>query len=188
MVSDDRTGGPDDPSPPPARALIEITPELQQRLRDPRIVIGWVLIAAGAIAVFLGYWGVSDTLDPGKQLPYIISGGIGGLFLLGFGAAMLFSSDLADARRQVGETRELVEQLRAELAAGGRSANGHDVATAVTPAASANGHRTLALPTGTTFHRPDCSVLAGKAEAAEVDTTDVERRKLTACRICEPAV
>ena len=93
------------------RALIELTPELRDRLRDPRVVLGWALCVAGAIALLVGYWGVSGTLDPGKQLPYIISGGIGGVFALGAGAALIFTADLGDARRQIGELRELLERV-----------------------------------------------------------------------------
>jgi hypothetical protein len=97
------------------RALIELTPELRDRLRDPRLVLGWALCLAGAIALFVGYWGVSGTLDPGKQLPYIISGGIGGVFALGAGAALIFSADLGEARRQIGELRDLLETVAADV-------------------------------------------------------------------------
>jgi hypothetical protein len=97
------------------RALIEVSPELEARLRDPRLVLGWVLCIAGALAVFVGYWGVSDTLDPGKQLPYIISGGIGGVFLLGVGAALIFQSDMAEARREVRDLRSVVDRLQRDI-------------------------------------------------------------------------
>lgn len=99
----------------PRRALVELTPEAAERLRDPRVLVGAALIVAGAVAVIAGYWGVSGTLDPGKQLPYIISGGIGGVFLLGMGAAVLFSSELADARAQNRETQRLVRELGDEV-------------------------------------------------------------------------
>jgi hypothetical protein len=104
-----------EPSHDERRALIEVSPELEARLRDPRLVLGWVLCITGAIAVFVGYWGVSDTLDPGKQLPYIISGGIGGVFLLGVGAALIFQSDMAEARREVRELRTVVDQLQSDI-------------------------------------------------------------------------
>lgn len=97
------------------RALIELTPELRDRLRDPRVVLGWALCVAGAVALLIGYWGVSGTLDPGKQLPYIISGGIGGVFALGAGAALIFAADLGDARRQIGELHELLERVAEDV-------------------------------------------------------------------------
>ncbi|MBA2281959.1 MAG: hypothetical protein H0W25_12120 [Acidimicrobiia bacterium] len=100
---------------PRRRALLELTPEAAERFRDPRVVIGFVLIAAGAVALIAGYFGVSATLDPGKQLPFIISGGIGGVFLLGAGAAVLFSSELAALRTQNRELRELVIHLKEDI-------------------------------------------------------------------------
>lgn len=98
------------------RALISLSPELAQRFRDPRVTAGIVLVVAGAIALFAGYWGVSGTVDPGRQLPYIISGGIGGLFLLGCGVACFFSSELADLRLEQRESLTLVRELHAEIA------------------------------------------------------------------------
>ena len=98
-----------------SRALVEVSPELADRLRDPRIVLGWVAAAAGAIAIFVGYLGVSDTLDPAKQLPYLISGGVGGLFLLGLAAVLLFSADLSATRRDIADLRRQLERIAEQL-------------------------------------------------------------------------
>lgn len=97
------------------RALIEVTPELMAKLRNPRIMLAIALVVTGVVAEFIGYWGVSGTLDPGKQLPYLISGGIGGLFLLGAAAALLFSSDLGGVRQEVTDVHDLVESLTREV-------------------------------------------------------------------------
>jgi hypothetical protein len=98
---------------PPARpALVQVTPEILERFRDPRIVLAIVCGLGGVVALFLGYLGVSDTLDPGQQLPYLISGGVGALFLLGLAATLLFSTDLGATRREVRELREDIAELR----------------------------------------------------------------------------
>jgi hypothetical protein len=93
-------------------ALVQVSPELLERFRDPRIVLAIVSGIGGAVALFLGYLGVSDTLDPGQQLPYLISGGVGALFLLGLAATLLFSTDLGATRREVRELREDIAELR----------------------------------------------------------------------------
>ena len=56
----------------------------------------WVLIGVGALLLLLGWLGVSDALLPTEQLPYIISGGLGGICLVGIGVMLWLSADLRD--------------------------------------------------------------------------------------------
>lgn len=62
----------------------------------------------GAVAMFLGYQGISNSPYVAEQLAYLISGGLGGLFLLGIGATLLLSADLHDEWRKL-------DQLEAAL-------------------------------------------------------------------------
>jgi hypothetical protein len=82
--------------------------------------LAWVLVAAGAVALIIGWIGVSGTAYSAEQLPYIISGGIGGLFLLGVGAVLWLSADLRDEWRKLDaieeQTRQRSEQPASELA------------------------------------------------------------------------
>lgn len=66
-------------------------------------VLAWVCVAAGAIVLVVGWAGVSRYPYPADQLPYIISGGVGGLFLLGLGAMLWLSADLRDEWRKLDE-------------------------------------------------------------------------------------
>ena len=62
----------------------------------------WLLcIPSGVVALVAGYVGVSGTLETGKQLPYVISGGMTALFLLGIGALLWLSADLRDEWRKL---------------------------------------------------------------------------------------
>jgi hypothetical protein len=61
----------------------------------------WLCVTGGAVALLVGYLGVSDTLETGKQLPYVVSGGLFGLFLLGLGALLWVSADLRDEWRKL---------------------------------------------------------------------------------------
>ena len=61
----------------------------------------WVLVALGALALLLGWLGVSNTAYPTEQVPYIISGGLLGIFLLGTGAMLWISADLRDSWRKL---------------------------------------------------------------------------------------
>lgn len=64
-------------------------------------VLGFTLIAVGAVLLVLGYIGVSDSPYVAEQLAYIASGGLGGLFLLGAGATLLILADLHDEWRKL---------------------------------------------------------------------------------------
>lgn len=70
----------------------------------------WACIVVGAIALLAGYLGVSGTLNTGEQTPYVVSGGMLGLFLLGLGALLWLSADLRDEWRKLDAIdRHLVE-------------------------------------------------------------------------------
>jgi hypothetical protein len=69
-------------------------------------VLAWILIAGGALALLLGYVGVKDTAYVVEQLPYVISGGLLGLFLLGLGTVLLLSADLRDQWRVLLDIRD----------------------------------------------------------------------------------
>lgn len=61
----------------------------------------WLCVLGGIVTLIVGYVGVSGTLDTGKQMPYIVSGGMFGLFLLGLGALLWLSADLRDEWRKL---------------------------------------------------------------------------------------
>lgn len=57
--------------------------------------------ALGVIFLLVGWLGVSDTPFLAEQAPYILSGGVGGVFLLGVGATLWISGDLRDEWRKL---------------------------------------------------------------------------------------
>jgi hypothetical protein len=71
-------------------------------------VLAWVLGAAGLIALLVGWRGVSGTPYLAEQLPYLVSAGLFGLFLLGVGATVWISADLRDEWRKLDELAELL--------------------------------------------------------------------------------
>lgn len=77
-------------------------------------VLAWAFVAAGAIALIVGWAGVSGTAYAAGQLPYIISGGIGGIFLLGVGATLWLSADLRDEWRKLDCIEEALREREAE--------------------------------------------------------------------------
>jgi hypothetical protein len=74
--------------------------------------LGWVLIGLGGLFLVLGYVGVRGTAYVVEQLPYVISGGLGGLFLLGLGTMLLLSADLRDQWRALLDIRDEIIDSR----------------------------------------------------------------------------
>ena len=146
-----------------------------------RPVVGWVLIGIGAILILAGYFGVSREALVAKQIPYLVSGGIGGMVLVAIGAFFLGTEDIRKDLRRLDHVELMVEELHGalltRLASDGRStrtSNGHG---------AANGR--VALPSGRSYHRAACSMVQGKG-AESVTSAQIDERGLEPCSLCEP--
>ncbi|HEX3784512.1 MAG TPA: hypothetical protein VHX38_33045 [Pseudonocardiaceae bacterium] len=64
-------------------------------------LVSLVLTIVGAVMLISGWVGVSGTNVLSEQSPYIVSGGLGGIFLLGIGATLWISADLRDEWRKL---------------------------------------------------------------------------------------
>ncbi len=154
--------------------------------RATRPVWGWILVGLGIILIIVGYLGISREALVAKQLPYLISGGIGGLALVGFGAMLVGTEDLKRTQERIDELEDLVADLHAVLLsrpdAPTPSSNG-DSGSQYADGASTT---LLALPGGSSYHRADCSMIHGKREAKPVTASAARRQGLKPCRLCEP--
>jgi hypothetical protein len=75
---------------------------------DRAAAVFGVLLAA--IVLLVGYLGVASTSYPAEQTPYIVSGGILGIMLVGIAATLWLSADMRDEWRKLDE---LSSQMRA---------------------------------------------------------------------------
>lgn len=82
---------------------------------DWRQSLGGALVAVGAVAIVIAWWGISGTLDPGKQMPYLGSGGIGGAALIALGVTLLISYEHVRDRAALAEVLDRLEQVEARL-------------------------------------------------------------------------
>lgn len=85
-------------------------------------VAAWVAVAAGGLALLVGWFGVSGSVLPAEQLPYILSGGLGGLALIAVGATLWLSADLRDEWTELHAIARQLEDAPAEPAADGPAA------------------------------------------------------------------
>lgn len=76
-------------------------------------VAAWAAVLAGAVAVIVGWFGVSGTAYQSEQIPYIVSGGIGGMFLLGLGGMLWLSADMRDEWYKLDRVEEELRLTRA---------------------------------------------------------------------------
>lgn len=150
------------------------------------LVAGSILMPLGAVLVLLAWYGASHTTRVFEQIPYLISGGLLGLVLAIAGGFCYFGYFLA---RILSTSREMLDsllRLEERLEATGAMVPG-PVAGAATGAGVARpaGLATVsyvATKTGTMYHRPDCSAVAGRppAELRRVQDT----AGLSPCRLC----
>jgi hypothetical protein len=148
-----------------------------------RPAFGWVLAGLGALALFLGWYGVSGESLTAKQLPYLVSGGLTGIALVVVASVFLATEDVRRQLSRVDDLHRKVDDLYALFV--------EDLATPVQagagPAAAPVATGTVvALPAGTSYHLPDCALVTGKAGVATVDARAVRARRLKPCRVCEP--
>lgn len=175
-----------------------------------RALRGWILAAAGAVLLLGCYLGVSREDLVSRQLPYLVSGGFGGLALVIVGAALLVADRAAGGRALELRQARQIDDLHALIVAASAAGLEQQQAQASPPAgAPADAHATLpgtagpvsqqaaagppgdglspwlAVPTGRTFHRPGCELVTGKP-AQPVGPAEVETRGLTPCKVCTP--
>lgn len=76
---------------------------------DRVLAVGLVL--AGAVAIIVGWFGVSGTGLAAEQIPYLVSGGFGGLLFVIVGCTAWMSADLQDEWRGLDAIQERLGQM-----------------------------------------------------------------------------
>jgi hypothetical protein len=90
--------------------------DLLKLLRAQWDRVGAVVLVIGAlVALLLGYIGVSNTEFVAAQMPYVVSGGIFGLFLLGLGAILWLSADMRDEWCKLEDAERVLRRIEERL-------------------------------------------------------------------------
>ena len=95
---------------------------MDDRLADFLLkALAGIFVVAGLVAVLIGYLGVRNHNDIVLQVPYFMSGGVGGLALIGLGALTLVQYQMRVQARRFNEMTasldEWKEQALAEVRA-----------------------------------------------------------------------
>jgi hypothetical protein len=72
---------------------------------DRALAIGAAVLAG--LVLLIGYIGVASTSYPAEQIPYVVSGGITGILLMGAAATLWLSADMRDEWRKLDELAQL---------------------------------------------------------------------------------
>ncbi|MFF8840020.1 hypothetical protein [Streptomyces sp. NPDC015130] len=131
-------------------------------MRRSRILLwgGVTAAAVGAVLCALGWYAISGERFAERQLPYLASCTVPGAALIVAGAVLVAASLL--------------------LPAAPAEPDPDPADTAETGPPSSDGPP-LRVPGGTLAHRPDCPLVAGRAEATEAGDADLDP-----CPVCEP--
>ncbi|HEX9545943.1 MAG TPA: hypothetical protein VF942_01330 [Acidimicrobiales bacterium] len=169
--------------------------------RAVRPYAGWILVGLGALAILIGYLGISRESLVAKQLPYLISGGIFGLALVALGTFYLATEELRHDSRRLDRLERMVTQLHAVLLThpdapkaeeidqlvraiegNGPVGNGRALET------SDDGGQLVALRGSRRFHRADCPMVSGKPGVGPVTAAVIREQRMQPCTMCEPAI
>jgi hypothetical protein len=154
----------------PPRTQEPAGPNADRRVRFGRI-LGLFFSLAGFVTIGFGWNGMAKVACPDCQLPYLLSGGAGGLGLIVVGGVLLLMSQVRDERLKLGE------QLQAL---------GITMSRAVSAPAVAAAPEGRVLAGRSTYHRPGCRLIEGKSDIDELSVDVAALRGLTACRVCDP--
>jgi hypothetical protein len=95
---------------------------MDDRLNDFGLkALAAALTIAGLVAVLVGYLGVRDESHIELQLPYVISGGLGGLALMGLGALVLIQYQMRLQARRFAEMTDSLDEWKEQAIAELRS-------------------------------------------------------------------
>src|SRR3954468_4282800 len=147
---------------------------------------GLLVIAIGLLVIGLGWNGmaggggeVNGVPNLNAQLPWLLSGGILGLALVVFGAAMIV---VHNARTDRARLEAKLDEIVQAMARGGAGSAAYP--TERTAASTATG---TFIAGASAYHDPSCRLVQGRDDVTYVSAADAAEQSLKPCRVCKPA-
>jgi hypothetical protein len=86
---------------------------MNDRVRDLRLkALTGALVTGGLVCVLLGFLGVRRNDDIVLQMPYLASGGLVGLALIGLGALVMIQQQMQEQSRKAAAVTEALEEWK----------------------------------------------------------------------------
>jgi hypothetical protein len=150
-----------------------------------QVVAGAILLPLGIAVILLGWSGAAHGRVEQQQIPYLISGGLLGLASVIIGGFFFWAHWLYRIYDQADVHHEEAMRQQAELIRALLQLRGAEPAAAAAAAAGATPTTLVATRTGTTVHRPDCSLIASRGgQLRRLSAAEAARMK--PCRACDP--
>lgn len=155
-----------------------------------RPYLGWILIGFGALVMLMGYFGVSREAIPAKQIPYLVSGGIGGVFLAVLGAYFLGTQEIRNDSGRLNRLERMVEELHLALLQRPDAPSVDVTAQELVSTNGSNGtgapaRRVYVIGDGEMFHRAGCELVTSK-DTEELTPATARKRGMRPCPACTP--
>lgn len=141
----------------------------ERQIRYARL-LGMLFVIAGGTAIGFGWAGAARVNCIDCQMPYILSGGAGGLAALIFGVTLIL---IAQMRAEGLKLADRLEAANLSLRRLGPSMDGAVGAERVVAGRS-------------TYHRPDCRLIVGKQDLESMSVPAAKANGLSPCRVCNP--
>jgi hypothetical protein len=142
-------------------------------------VLALVLAFAGFAMIVLGWNGMAKVASADEQLPYVLSGGFGGVAMILFAVGLLLVAQIRTERRK------LMNVLEIMAVAVGRTAAGPEQTDVLTQLGSAAAPA-LFVAGPSTYHRPECRLVQGKSGLDRLTPEAAKASGLSPCRVCDP--
>ena len=139
-------------------------------------ILALIFCIAGGAAIALGWNGAAQQASVDQQLPYLLSGGFGGIALILFGVVLLLIAQIRTERRKLMDVLEVMA-----VAVGRTSAESGD--TLMRLGSDATG---TVVVGPSTYHRPDCRLIQGKEGLERLPVRAAHASGLSPCRVCDP--
>ena len=139
-------------------------------------LLGILYCLVGALLIFLGWNGAASYDRVSAQMPYLVSGGLGGLALVVLGSALIVTHSHRNDRASLQATLEDLRETLGRVAEAEQVAVGHGAETGTD----------VVLAGPNAYHRTNCRLVVGQSGVTPMNIAAARGRGLEACRICAP--
>ena len=135
-----------------------------------------LLIGLGLLSILFAWNGASGEALVAAQMPYLVSGGLLGVSLVGIGCTMMMiQAARVDRARMEAKYDELLAALDRGIVGGG-AAGGR----------APRDLRGLVAAGSASYHLPDCRLVDGREDVTYLTPDEARSRFLSPCRVCAP--